>query len=112
MPLPLALTLASYFQLADRIRKHYVSPGVMGYLASGQFVPPIHRKNLYSLQYSMLPAQRVSIGELWRRMTSEQGSKSLEGNGTYVGLNGYSTGSVRKGPNGYPSLLRRTATGR
>jgi phosphatidylinositol N-acetylglucosaminyltransferase subunit Q len=58
----------SYFELGSRIRKHYFSPRVMLCLASGQFVPPIHRGNLYSLQYSMLPAERVSITELWDQL--------------------------------------------
>jgi len=60
-----------YFQLGHRIRKHYLSPGVVLCLATGRFVPPIHRKNLYSLQYSMLPARRASIVELWTRLTEE-----------------------------------------
>lgn len=54
-----------YFELGGRIRKHYFAPSVVLCLASGQFVPPIHRRNLYSLQYSMLPARRVAPGELW-----------------------------------------------
>ena len=41
-------------------------------LATGQFVPPIHRKNLYSLQYSMLPAQRAAIGEVWNRLSEKR----------------------------------------
>jgi len=57
-----------YFELGTRIRKHYFSPSVFLYLVSGQFVPPIHRRNLYSLQYSMLPAQRVGITDLWKRL--------------------------------------------
>jgi len=60
----------SYFELGTRIRKHYLSPSVFLSLASGQFVPPIHRRNLYSLQYSMLPANRVRVGELWRQLTA------------------------------------------
>lgn len=35
---------------------------------TGKFVPPIHRKSLYSLQYSMLPARRVGVGEVWRML--------------------------------------------
>ena len=61
-----------YFQLGARIRKHYLSARVVFYLATGQFVPPIHRKNLYSLQYSMLPAHRADIGEVWNRLTEER----------------------------------------
>lgn len=54
-----------YFQLASRIRKHYLSPRVLLCLLTGKFVPPINRKNLYSLQYSMLPAKRAGIMEMW-----------------------------------------------
>lgn len=71
VPLPLSQTFAQYAQLGQRLRKHYLSPRVFIYLISGQFVPPIHRKNLYSLQYSMLPVQRVSIGELWKLLNNE-----------------------------------------
>ena len=57
-----------YFQLGQRIRKHYLSPRVLSCLAIGKFVPPIHRKNLYSLQYSMLPARRAGIWEMWNAL--------------------------------------------
>lgn len=77
-----------YFQLGQRIRKHYLSPSVIFCLATGQFVPPIHRKNLYSLQYSMLPAQRAGIVEVWTRLT-EKSTKTTNGtvkvpNGTHA----------------------------
>ncbi|KAJ4982986.1 N-acetylglucosaminyl transferase component [Stagonosporopsis vannaccii] len=70
VPLPLGAMFHSYFELGTRIRKHYLSPSVFLSLASGQFIPPIHRRNLYSLQYSMLPADRVGVGELWRQLTA------------------------------------------
>ncbi|KAK7732250.1 pig-Q [Cytospora paraplurivora] len=54
-----------YFQMASRIRKHYLSPRVLLCLLTGKFVPPINRKNLYSLQYFMLPARRSGIMEMW-----------------------------------------------
>ena len=87
VPLPLAETFAQYAHLTDRLRKHYLSPRVFLYLVSGQFIPPIHRKNLYSLQYSMLPARRVTVGELWR-LLSESGSGKTDSasmNGTAPG---------------------------
>jgi len=62
-----------YFQLGDRIRKHYLSPGVLLSLATGGFVPPLHRKSLYGLQYSMLPSRRVGIIELWKRLNKPSG---------------------------------------
>lgn len=71
MPLPLTQTFSQYAQLGHRLRKHYLSPRVFICLISGQFVPPIHRKNLYSLQYSMLPVQRVSVGDLWKLLKGE-----------------------------------------
>ncbi|KAF2849289.1 Gpi1-domain-containing protein [Plenodomus tracheiphilus IPT5] len=72
VPLSLRAMFQSYFELAARIRKHYFSPSVLLSLVSGQFVPPIHRRNLYSLQYSMLPAERASVGELWKRLTEKE----------------------------------------
>jgi phosphatidylinositol glycan class Q protein len=80
--------LNEYFQLGNRIRKHYVSPGVILCLVTGRFVPPIHRKNLYSLQYSMLPKQRVSIPELWAKL-SEKRVDELHANGWPTSMNGY-----------------------
>ena len=68
-----------YFQLGHRIRKHYLSPGVLLCLATGQFLPPIHRKSLYSLQYSMLPARRPGVYEVWSRLTEEE--PQMNGNG-------------------------------
>ncbi|KAK5113511.1 hypothetical protein LTR62_003380 [Meristemomyces frigidus] len=65
VPLPLSETFTQYAQLATSLRKHYLSPKVFKCLVSGQFVPPIQRRNLYSLQYSMLPIERVGVGELW-----------------------------------------------
>ncbi|KAF2177837.1 Gpi1-domain-containing protein [Zopfia rhizophila CBS 207.26] len=98
IPLPLRAMFHSYFELGNRLRKHYLSPGVFLCLFSGKFVPPIHRRNLYSLQYSMLPARRAGIMELWTRLTEkEQGS----GTATPV-MNGYpSLPAGRRGvPNG------------
>ena len=81
--LPLGQTFSQYAQLGHRLRKHYLSPRVFLCLVSGQFVPPIHRKNLYSLQYSMLPAQRVNVGELWRLLSEDGqvGEKTANANG-------------------------------
>lgn len=73
IPLPLSHTFSQYAHLTHRLRKHYLSPRVFLCLVSGQFVPPIHRKNLYSLQYSMLPARRVGVGELWRLLSEGEG---------------------------------------
>lgn len=87
----------SYFELGNRIRKHYLSPSVFLSLASGQFVPPIHRRNLYSLQYSMLPAMRASVSELWKKLTeTEPQEKKMS-----TTLNGYLNVPHRRGvPNG------------
>ncbi|KAI9827626.1 MAG: hypothetical protein M1819_006915 [Sarea resinae] len=71
VPLSLRAMFHQYFQLGARIRKHYLSPSVVLCLATGRFVPPIHLKNLYSLQYSMLPATRVGIMEIWSRLTEK-----------------------------------------
>ncbi|KAI1479654.1 Gpi1-domain-containing protein [Daldinia eschscholtzii] len=71
-PIPLAFTAMfhQYFQMGSRIRKHYLSPRVLFCLVTGRFVPPIHRKALYSLQYSMLPARRAGIMEMWEALNS------------------------------------------
>jgi phosphatidylinositol glycan class Q protein len=66
-----------YFQLGHRIRKHYLSPRVLLCLATGKFVPPIHRKNLYSLQYSMLPARRAGIMDMWHALTATEVTKMM-----------------------------------
>ncbi|KAL8711035.1 MAG: hypothetical protein Q9220_004416 [cf. Caloplaca sp. 1 TL-2023] len=58
-----------YFQLGYRLRKHYLSPRVVLCLSTGQFLPPLDRKSLYSLQYSMLPAERAGVYEVWKRLT-------------------------------------------
>ncbi|EDN08959.1 conserved hypothetical protein [Histoplasma mississippiense (nom. inval.)] len=72
IPLSLRQMFDQYFQLGHRLRKHYLSPSVILCLVTGRFVPPIHRRNMYSLQYSMLPAQRVGIGEVWSRLTEKK----------------------------------------
>ena len=89
--------LNEYFQLGNRIRKHYVSPGVILCLVTGRFVPPIHRKNLYSLQYSMLPKQRVGIGELWAKL-SEKRMELGRANGHLKLGNGVPNGGGSIGP--------------
>lgn len=71
IPLPFRDMFHQYFQMAHRIRKHYLSPRVLLCLVTGQFVPPINRKNLYSLQYSMLPARRATVWEMWRAVNTE-----------------------------------------
>jgi len=70
VPLTFRAMFHQYFQLGHRIRKHYLSPRVLLCLATGKFVPPIHRKNLYSLQYSMLPARRAGIMDIWHALTA------------------------------------------
>lgn len=94
IPLPLSHTFTQYAHLTHRLRKHYLSPRVFLCLVSGRFVPPIHRKNLYSLQYSMLPARRVGVGELWRLLSEEAPveSKVGGGGGGGGGFNGAAVG--------------------
>ncbi|KAH8668397.1 Gpi1-domain-containing protein [Xylariales sp. PMI_506] len=76
-PIPLSFTdmFHQYFQMGNRIRKHYLSPRVLFCLVTGRFVPPIHRKVLYSLQYSMLPATRAGIMEMWEALNSLPATK-------------------------------------
>ncbi|KAI2631417.1 Gpi1-domain-containing protein [Hypomontagnella submonticulosa] len=70
IPLNFSAMFHQYFQMGSRIRKHYLSPRVLFCLITGRFVPPIHRKALYSLQYSMLPARRAGIMEMWEALNS------------------------------------------
>ncbi|KAL9085949.1 MAG: hypothetical protein Q9159_004449 [Coniocarpon cinnabarinum] len=87
-PLTLRAMFHEYFQLGGQIQKHYLSSSVFKCLATGVLVPPLHRRNLYSLQYSSLPAQRVGIWELWKRFKMP----------VSVGLNGSAqNGSLRVG---------------
>ncbi|PBP23056.1 N-acetylglucosaminyl transferas-like protein component Gpi1 [Diplocarpon rosae] len=75
-----------YFQLGHRIRKHYLSPRVLLCLATGKFVPPIHRKNLYSLQYT----RRSGIMDMWHALTADAPRKmsDLKINGKRLNVNG------------------------
>jgi phosphatidylinositol N-acetylglucosaminyltransferase subunit Q len=77
IPLSLRQMFNQYFQLGSRLRRHYLSPDVLLCLLTGQFVPPIHRKDLYSLQYSMLPAQRAEIGEVWKRLNETRSKNHI-----------------------------------
>ena len=77
-PLSLRDMFAQYFHLATRIRKHYFSPKVVLRLITGRFVPPLGRGEMYGLQYSMLPRQRVSVGEVWRGLTENQSGNNIK----------------------------------
>jgi phosphatidylinositol N-acetylglucosaminyltransferase subunit Q len=104
--LPFLAMFNEYSQLGNRIRHHYVSLGVIGCLVLGRFVPPIHRKNLYSLQYSMLPAQRISIPALWRLLMAERPlSSSSSSSSSFSGPGGSSaSGEGGGGVNGQLQL--------
>jgi phosphatidylinositol N-acetylglucosaminyltransferase subunit Q len=87
VPLTFRAMFHQYFQLGHRIRSHYLSPRVLSCLAIGKFVPPIHRKNLYSLQYSMLPARRAGIWEMWNALVTVPPQKQVGGEWK-INLNG------------------------
>ncbi|KAM3070100.1 pig-Q [Clarireedia jacksonii] len=104
VPLTFRAMFHQYFQLGHRIRKHYVSPRVLLCLATGKFVPPIHRKNLYSLQYSMLPARRAGIMDMWHALTvsSEDAKEKDRRRGSAGWMNGglgmgMGNGAARRG---------------
>lgn len=113
IPLPLDLMFNEYFQLGTRIKKHYGSPGVLLCLVSGRFIPPIHRKNLYSLQYSMLPARRFGIGELWLQLNEVDKAAPKEGvhqNGSWripMGMANDSAGGKNHALNGIARRRKR-----
>ncbi|KAJ5326760.1 N-acetylglucosaminyl transferase component [Penicillium brevicompactum] len=92
IPLPLRAMFDQYFQLGHRLRKHYLAPRVIFCLMTGRFVPPIHRRNLYSMQYSMLPARRAGMAEVWSLLTQTKktsgGSSSSGSLGGGIGVPG------------------------
>ncbi|KAI5796937.1 N-acetylglucosaminyl transferase component Gpi1 [Pyronema domesticum] len=67
-PLPLSAMFKQYSQLGMRLKRHYFSARVISCLLTGKAVPPIHRRNLYSMQYSMLPTVRAHWREVWERL--------------------------------------------
>ncbi|KAI2634621.1 n-acetylglucosaminyl transferase component GPI1 [Xylaria nigripes] len=77
VPLEFRAMFHQYFEMGNRLRKHYLSPRVLFCLVTGRFVPPIHRKNLYSLQYSMLPTRRAGISEIWEALNSLPAKKPV-----------------------------------
>ena len=83
-----------YFQLGHRSHTHYFSPRVVLCLMTGQLLPPIHRKSLYSLQYSMLPARRAGVLEAWSRLTEK--SSPVTGGGVANLPRGISVQRVRR----------------
>ncbi|XMA13917.1 hypothetical protein WAI453_006708 [Rhynchosporium graminicola] len=93
VPLTFRAMFHQYFQLGHRIKKHYMSPRVLLGLATGKFVPPIHRKNLYSLQYSMLPARRAGVMEMWHALTAEVPKKMSAYDGK---INGKRANGIRR----------------
>jgi phosphatidylinositol N-acetylglucosaminyltransferase subunit Q len=68
-PLSIRQIFSQYSQLGARIRQHYLSPKVVFRLLTGRFVPPLRREEMYGLQYSVLPRERVSIAEVWKGLT-------------------------------------------
>ncbi|KAK2743227.1 phosphatidylinositol N-acetylglucosaminyltransferase subunit gpi1 [Myotisia sp. PD_48] len=99
IPLSLREMFDQYFRLGHRLRQHYLSPRVILCLATGQFIPPIHRRNLYSLQYSMLPARRVGIIDVWSRLTAKHNSPGFGGGGmgNHAGVGGFGGGGTYRG---------------
>lgn len=97
-----------YFQLGHRLRKHYLAPQVIFCLVTGRFVPPIHRRNLYSMQYSMLPARRAGMAEVWALLTQTKKNNSSGGAAGSMGGGIGSLGSpVPKVPASVQGDLRR-----
>ena len=90
-----------YFQLGQRLRKHYLSPGVIFCLFTGRFVPPIHRRNLYSMQYSMLPARRAGMAEVWSMLTDGKNPSGSGGSSSSGGGIGPASNGLLKVPAGF-----------
>lgn len=49
-------------------------------------MPPIHRRNLYSMQYSMLPANRAGMLEVWSWLTEKKTSHNGGGHSINPGI--------------------------
>ncbi|KAF2444199.1 Gpi1-domain-containing protein [Karstenula rhodostoma CBS 690.94] len=96
IPLSFRQIFHSYFELGDRIRRHYFSPSVFLCLVYGQSVPPIHRRNLYSLQYSMLPAKRMEISDLWLRLSGNKHSSADRPNHNSMSRKGLANGVKKR----------------
>ncbi|GAB1208762.1 hypothetical protein APSETT445_007517 [Aspergillus pseudonomiae] len=102
IPLTLRAMFDQYFQLGHRLRKHYLSPRVIFCLVTGRFVPPIHRRNLYSMQYSMLPARRAGMAEVWSLLTQPRKTNSGGGgSSTMAGGMGATANGLLKVPGGF-----------
>ncbi|KAE8146451.1 N-acetylglucosaminyl transferase component-domain-containing protein [Aspergillus avenaceus] len=102
IPLTLRAMFDQYFQLGHRLRKHYLSPRVIFCLVTGRFVPPIHRRNLYSMQYSMLPARRAGMAEVWSMLTQPRKTGSSSGSSSAMtGGMGASANGLLKVPGGF-----------
>ncbi|KAB8218077.1 muts domain V-domain-containing protein [Aspergillus novoparasiticus] len=102
IPLTLRAMFDQYFQLGHRLRKHYLSPRVIFCLVTGRFVPPIHRRNLYSMQYSMLPARRAGMAEVWSLLTQpRKANGGSGGSSTMVGGMGATANGLLKVPSGF-----------
>ncbi|KAF9889166.1 phosphatidylinositol N-acetylglucosaminyltransferase subunit gpi1 [Aspergillus nanangensis] len=98
IPLTLRSMFDQYFQLGHRLRKHYLAPRVIFCLFTGRFVPPIHRRNLYSMQYSMLPARRAGLAEVWSMLTQPRKNSSSGGGSMSVGGIGTAANGILKVP--------------
>jgi phosphatidylinositol N-acetylglucosaminyltransferase subunit Q len=85
-PLSLRQIFEQYFQLGNRIRKHYLSAKVIFRLLTGRFVPPLGREEMYGLQYSVLPRQRLGLSETWTLLNEEH--KDMGANGGQSHQNG------------------------
>lgn len=99
IPLSLRAMFDQYFQLGHRLRRHYLSPSVILCLVSGKFVPPIHRRNLYSMQYSMLPANRAGMMEVWSWLTEKKTNHSGSNHSMNPGIKvppGFASGGGRR----------------
>ena len=105
-PLSLRQIFEQYFQLGSRIRKHYLSATVIFRLLTGRFVPPLSRDEMYGLNYSVLPRNRIGVAEMWRILTEVQAD--ITPDGTTKGGN-MSSGYYQ---NGYVGGVRGPATKR
>lgn len=93
-PLSLRQIFEQYFQLGSRIRKHYLSARVVFRLLTGRFVPPLGRDEMYGLQYSVLPRERLGLTEMWKILNEGQQPSRKKENGNVGGHQNGGVGSA------------------
>jgi phosphatidylinositol N-acetylglucosaminyltransferase subunit Q len=65
IPIPFRVIFSAYGRVFRRLRLHYLSPEVFLAVITGKPIREIPSKQLYSIQFGMLPKRRKRIKEAW-----------------------------------------------